>query len=873
MKRIIYLLPFLVCALFLTVFAACTSEKTDMSGGAADGGTLYPDPGETESYTLTYSATEGGRIEGEAVQTLKEGEDGKKVKAVPDEGAYFVEWSDGNKNPVRQDIDVTSEKDITAKFEYFEYTVTYLAGEHGHLRGKTVQKVKYGSYTQDVGAIPDDYYKFLRWSDGLEKEYRADKVTCDITLTAEFVGEERNIRFTAGNGGKIEGKLNQTVEYGDYCEEVVAVPDDGYEFAGWSNGELNTHLTLPAPRDDSEAWEFTAYFRPVEKHFDYDYGNVQVTLPQEGITLQRDNLLNTEFDIPECDGYVFWGWYADEDYKLKVADSDGRYMLGYYGFGLETDTLYARWSKESETDGKIVHKVLFAMPQEIRCTLEVRDDYYRDNGVPALSGDTLDVDYKMTAVEYIACGMIIEKFEELLNSWFANTNIRFEVDSYYTLLPILQKNMARDMNSTDYDYQLNAYNIQELADLNPRYHNVIVMEGLHDYYGYVSSVNVLGENVYPKYSNVYIDRLFFGEFSAGRPFEKAINREYQNRVPNSITGMADTCIHEFIHSCERYFTGGGAILEWHLYSSKIIDDLEAARKYLLGEAEYEGHTSKVLIEKYFVNDDFKIYAQYTGYYSDRYEVIVEPKVGVNYGDTVTAKVVPMEGWRFIEWSDGVTTAERTDKIISFSKVYPIIAERTALKITQKTVEEDGGLNKEGIGGHFIISYNGETTEAENIDMDFPEGAVVTVEAVPNVGYSFMRWDDGSHKTVVTFTVDSYINIYAVFIKERTALKIRQETTDDGESVKDSGGGYFIITYDDKTIKAENIDMDFPQGTVVTVEAVPNEGYSFMAWLDYENFIGEIHIDGSKITVKVDCFNKLGALFVNNNYFANKKLIE
>ncbi len=47
------------------------------------------------SYTVEYIAGEGGRIEGETVQTLLVGERTKAVTVVADEGYRFVGWSDG----------------------------------------------------------------------------------------------------------------------------------------------------------------------------------------------------------------------------------------------------------------------------------------------------------------------------------------------------------------------------------------------------------------------------------------------------------------------------------------------------------------------------------------------------------------------------------------------------------------------------------------------------------------------------------------------------------------------------------------------------------------------------------------------------------
>lgn len=717
---------------------------------------------------INYSASEGGTISGKTLQKVNYGEDCEEVVAVPDPGAHFVEWSDGVKTPERQDLNVSGDIDVTAKFEYKEFTVTYLATAGGFIYGETVQKVRGGEDAQAVNAVAEANYEFISWSDGIKEANRIDKIiTSDITITAEFKGIEKHIRFTAGKGGRIIGNLEQTVRYGEDCKEVVAVPDEGYVFGGWSDADMNLKKVLHArikqnKEEPYNNYEFIAYFEPFEKHFDYDCGFVSVVSPQKGITLTRSNLSDIKFYIPECSGYIFRGWYADEEYKLKAVDSDGTYMLGYYGLRLETNSLYARWSKEGETDGKIVHKVLFVMPQEIHASLKSQNNYYWDSDCtqPPEIPEVIDVDYRMTSVEYTCCGMVIEKFEELLNNWFANTNIRFEVDSYYTVLPLLQENFVLDMNYASYDFCLKAYHIQEIAELLPLYHNVIVMQGLHDYYGYVRTFN-LGGSAVQKYANVYMDIMFAPDLIAGHPFEDAINAEYHNGVTNSIMGLTYTCIHEFIHTCEKYFEH--YILDWHLYEGKSNNDFfEGERKYLLGEAEYDGSTSKVLMERYFINN-FKVSTNYTGAYSHLYKIIGRPDASVDYGATVTVKVVPNEGYRFVKWSDGVTTAERTDKIISHLKVYPVIAERTALKIVPLAIDSEQEKIIEG-GGYFIITFNGETIKTENLDMDFPCGAVVTVEAFPNEGYIFNLWEGNINERKVTFTVDSFIKTYAYFSK-------------------------------------------------------------------------------------------------------------
>ncbi len=69
-----------------------------------------------EEYTLEYEADTGGHIDGETEQTIKHGEDGDEVTAVPDGGYEFHEWSDGYSNPSRQETNVIESQSYTAFF-------------------------------------------------------------------------------------------------------------------------------------------------------------------------------------------------------------------------------------------------------------------------------------------------------------------------------------------------------------------------------------------------------------------------------------------------------------------------------------------------------------------------------------------------------------------------------------------------------------------------------------------------------------------------------------------------------------------------------------------------------------------------------------
>ena len=68
------------------------------------------------TYNLTYKAGAGGKVEGNISQTVKEGEDGSAVQAVPEPGYQFYQWDDERVDNPRIDKNITNDKTVTALF-------------------------------------------------------------------------------------------------------------------------------------------------------------------------------------------------------------------------------------------------------------------------------------------------------------------------------------------------------------------------------------------------------------------------------------------------------------------------------------------------------------------------------------------------------------------------------------------------------------------------------------------------------------------------------------------------------------------------------------------------------------------------------------
>lgn len=80
---------------------------------------LVDDPRQ-QYVTVSYIVEEGGEIHDDVEQVLVPGENAAPVQAIADEGWAFSHWSDGSKNPVREDKNVTASVEYTAIFEEIE---------------------------------------------------------------------------------------------------------------------------------------------------------------------------------------------------------------------------------------------------------------------------------------------------------------------------------------------------------------------------------------------------------------------------------------------------------------------------------------------------------------------------------------------------------------------------------------------------------------------------------------------------------------------------------------------------------------------------------------------------------------------------------
>ena len=197
-------------------------------------------------YNLVSYGTSGpGRIEGEVMQFIPDGESARTVTAVPSLGAEFVRWSDGVMTATRTDNSVSDNIEVNAEFKRVTdvFSLKYSAGEGGTIQGATTQEVLANGSGTEVTAVPDEGYGFIKWSDGVTTATRTDtNITQHLSVTAEF-GRKITLSYSAGEGGTIEGETVQSVIKGGCGATVTAVPNEGWYFVRWSDGVTTASRT------------------------------------------------------------------------------------------------------------------------------------------------------------------------------------------------------------------------------------------------------------------------------------------------------------------------------------------------------------------------------------------------------------------------------------------------------------------------------------------------------------------------------------------------------------------------------------------------------------------------------------------------------
>lgn len=300
-----------------TCFAAQGTSRTcdsmgymDCPGSKASGCCKFETVCPKGQYTITYSASTGGKIQGKAVQKVEIGKYSESVTAVADTGYFFSSWGDGNLKPARKDLMDAGNKAVQAVFKKkVDSKVTYKVSGDGKIEGQMNQAIKYGEWGTSVKATANKGSEFRGWSRSTESPVRKDKGTgYDTVITAVFqkIGTEKDryeylvlnkelgtlVSPTAGGDSTSIGNTAglspiQYLEKGQKGEAVQAKAYSHSEFVGWSDGRKDAIRT-----DMGNGTPLTVY----------------AVFQKKG---EKKAKITYQFGCPQCGAFMYQYWDGD----------------------------------------------------------------------------------------------------------------------------------------------------------------------------------------------------------------------------------------------------------------------------------------------------------------------------------------------------------------------------------------------------------------------------------------------------------------------------------------------------------------------------------------------------------------------------------
>ena len=550
------------------------------------------------------------------------------------------------------------------------YNVVYSATEGGSLIGKTQQSVLLGSNAEGVTAWPIPYYRFVGWSDGYESAYRTDKnVHEDINVTAIFDLMEYTVEYLASDGGEIVGKKLQTIRYGAASEAVEAKPNEGYRFVGWSDNILTPTRNEERVYDNKSV---TAQFEKLSKTFTLDFRTADSDIVEQTIEVDYGKISEIKFPVVQKEHYTFNGWYVwGQDKNDLIADANGEIVKGNEIFDIKPSMLIPSWTA-NET---FTYKILLVYVTEVHAELPTRI---------IAENRTKQVDYVMSETERKFYQLTTKAVKAYLDD-IMDGLVNFEVDEYFTTQPFTEEDFGYGSGGPglkaislfpddipevqgilgNYDSALTAFSLNDLDDdfndgagtAGARYGQVYLDDILHTFNLHKITLEEVVEGIDP-----YNWVVGLGETETEK--EYSMRSDWQMWI--------NILIHELSHTIEDR-------VNCYSYHKSVVGELEGNQRldvkysqklYYMKSAPIEGE--KVGISYNFWAGNIVI-VEYKITGGEAYLSYTRPEVVVGgYG---WAKVVPREGYRFVQWSDGLTDSERRDENIQSNMTITAILEK------------------------------------------------------------------------------------------------------------------------------------------------------------------------------------------------------
>ena len=622
------------------------------------------------TYRVNLSATEGGKA---TITATDCDANTATIEAVADNLYQFSQWSDGNTDNPRT-LTLTQDTTLQAIFGPSpSYSVT--------LRGNSIRG--YYQYSDDWGHIMDSWFDYnseinitvreglsvyfsesipecgtwLGWSDGVTDNERTITITSDTVITSLFDVTTYQVNIFAGENGLLRVNDNWNLDYletdtfsvemtdcGNELTryQICAEPDEGYYFAGWSDGSTEKCRTFTITQDTT----ITALFEEIKYY---------------SVTLRGNSLLGY-FQYINDKGDIDKTWFNDGSEIIKITVPEGLSVY-FYESNMECGTWFG-WSDGvtdyertiTITSDTIITSLFDVTTYQISITAgengSLSEEY---NDVPLTDcdgqGETINV-----------CAYPYEGY--YFTGWSDGNTERcrtFTITQDTTITALFEEikyySVTLRGNHIEGDYQY----INDWGDIE------------NSWFGYDSEINITvreGLSVYFHESNMYCGT-WLGWSDGVTDNERTITitsdtvitslfdvptyqvnisaaehgslTQYGEPIGNIETTMTDCDSDgEWIDICAvpdegYYFTGWSDGYAYACRGIKVVSDTTLVAHFA------EKHPVQVLVG---VESACKNMGTVSG-------------SGIFYqGDVVTITATPNSGYHFVEWSDGNSIANR-----------------------------------------------------------------------------------------------------------------------------------------------------------------------------------------------------------------------
>ena len=801
------------------------------------------------------------------------------LNATPDTHWEFDSWSGGVEfpNAMNTRVQMTSDKNVTASFREHNYTLSISYTGKGSVTGA-------GPYTFNtpvtISATPSTGYYFSHWN-GYGPDNNNSTTTFNIqgdhSLTAVFSPFQHTINVTSSDGGSAAVGPGPHLFDGNYT--ITAIPDSGYQFQSWTSTSnslniLSSNSTAVSSLILDGNSSFHANFM-VKDYF------LTVTMGEGGVGVSPPSGSYSHFSIVPVEanastGYAFNRWddpsgilnsplspstdanmsiangnaainaqFSKKTYDVNVTEGSGGNVIlasgPYEHFGVydlvanpHANYLFSHWSGDSNSTSSLMlgtssatNKIVVSGPIVLTANFIVN---------PTTLTYTVDLNSSVGGTAQLALGSNPFSYDSNVTiqatpgtgynflHWTSFTNSLSFLSSSTSLIPYLSvtQNLSFTAHFEENKYALNVSNSLGGASVSPlgttlHTHFSTTPVSASPNYGYKFKnwddpngllANALDANTTAVFAGAGKDSNITAIFEP-----KSYNVELNQTVGGTIT-LESAPSGPWYHFQNYNISAGPA--SGYRFVNWLGDQ---AGLTALSKSALEANNTLSLIEPISLSANFEIVS---------YTVQVDPSAGgtVSGGGSFTVlnnpsiSAVPLTGWDFSGWVGD------THALVS-TLANPAVVNLSGFP---QNLNYIASFNRQTFTVEVNIQGNGKVNDSNtSFSSTHPFQHSLSLIPTPVEGWAFINWlgvpESQKNDNPLLLSVTENLNPTAVFSKNSYTVSIENVPHGLG-----SGGGTYLFDSN------------------VTLEAVPNKGYSFSHWEGNTSVLSDPTM--AKITLKM-----------------------